>query len=113
MSFPERALGRFGLKPRNLSSSLQFRHRFCAPDRLLFALAGLEKFFQRQVDVVGNLAKQSGGNVSALLEGHCRNATVRVSELLVRATLPHLGEPESLENGHHLTRFEDGRLAQP
>lgn len=51
------------------------------------------------------------GDIAACVEGHRGGAFVCVSELLVRAALPHFDEAQTLAEGTHLAWLEDGPVA--
>ena len=68
--------------------------------------------FGAQANVLGDLAQECGGDVTARVERDRRAAAVRVTELLVRASLADLSESQSLQEGHHLARLQGRKGAQ-
>ena len=61
----------------------------------------------RHPDVATDLAQQGGRDITPRMHGDGRDAAVGVAELLVRAALADLDEPEPLEAGDHLARLKD------
>jgi len=66
-----------------------------------------EQLFRCETDVPGDLPEQDGREVAALVERNGGRPAVGVPELLVRAALSGLLEPESAKDGHDLARLED------
>ncbi len=60
----------------------------------------LEKFFDGQTDVSGDLAKENGGDVSPRMAGDGGSPSIRVSELLMTPLLTYLREPKTPEYVH-------------
>ena len=61
-----------------------------------------------QPDVPADLAEQRGRDIATRVHRHRGNPAVGVPELLVRPALADLDEPEALEAGDNLSRFENG-----
>src|SRR5208337_534105 len=61
-------------------------------------------------NVAGNLSQQYRGDVPPLVERHRRSAAVRMTELLVSATLPDLDEAERFQARYHLLRLQHRQL---
>jgi hypothetical protein len=69
-----------------------------------------EEFLNGQPNISGDLPQQGGGDISSLVNRDRGDSPIWMLELLVRAPLPNLSEPESLKHGDDLARLEDGRL---
>ena len=70
---------------------------------LYLQLAGsamLEKFFDGQPDVVSDLAKEDGRDVSPRMAGNGGSPSIRVSELLMTPLLAYLCETKTPEYVH-------------
>lgn len=61
-----------------------------------------------QPNVPPDLAEQRRRDIAARVHRHRGNPAVGVPELLVRPALADLHEPETLEAGDDLSRFETG-----
>jgi hypothetical protein len=62
-------------------------------------------------DVLGDLTQKCRGDVATAMKWNRGRATGRISELLVRSTLPHFRKAKIAENRHDLGRFEDRDVA--
>lgn len=66
--------------------------------------------FERQPDVLDDLAKQHRRNVPARMVRNSRATAVRVAILPMRAALPREVETKGLQDAADLTRLENGWL---
>jgi hypothetical protein len=62
--------------------------------------AMLEKFFNGETDVAGDLTKEDGRDVSPRMTGNGGSPSVRVAELLMTPLLARLHKTETFEDGH-------------
>jgi hypothetical protein len=60
----------------------------------------LEKFFNGETDVAGDLTKEDGRDVSPRMTGNGGSPSVRVAELLMTPLLARLHKTETFEDGH-------------
>jgi hypothetical protein len=74
-------------------------------------LKTFKNIIDRQVDVLGDLAEQYRGDVSASVERHGCAASIRMAELLVGASLPDFLETQSFEYSDDFLGFEDRNSA--
>ncbi len=56
----------------------------------------LEKFFDGQANVTGDLANEDGRDVSPRMAGNCGSPSVRVAKLLMTSLLARLNETKAL-----------------
>ena len=67
-----------------------------------------QKIFERKADVLDDLAKEHGGNISARMIRNGRAASVGVPILHMRTALPSENEAEGLQDAADLARLENG-----
>ena len=60
----------------------------------------LEKFFDGQTNVAGDLTKEDGRDVSTRMAWNGGSSSVRVAELLMAPLLARLHETETFEDSH-------------
>lgn len=60
----------------------------------------LEKFFDGQANVAGDLTEEDGRDVSTRMAGNGGSPSVRVAELLMTPLLARLHKTETYEDGH-------------
>ena len=65
----------------------------------------LEKFFDGQTDVAGDLTKEDGRDVSTRMAGNSGPPPVQVAELLMAPLLARLHETETFEDSHDFGWF--------
>ena len=68
----------------------------------------LNELMDRQADILCNLAKQDGGQVTATMHGNGGCASIGMAETLVGASLPDLRKTEDFQNPDDFTRLQDG-----
>ena len=61
-------------------------------------------------DIFGDLPQQNRGDIPTAMERYRCASTVRMTVLLVGASLSNLGKTQRLELGSHFPGFEDGKL---
>ena len=66
----------------------------------------LEKLTDGATGVFCDPSQQQGRDISTRVEKDGCASSIRMTELLVRTTLPDLGEAETLQNRSHLARLE-------
>lgn len=69
----------------------------------------LEQLVRRQADVLGNLAQQNRGQVSARMVWDRRLPAIGVPELAMRPALANLNETQPLEEAYDFPGFEHGQ----
>jgi hypothetical protein len=69
-----------------------------------------QKVFDRKADVPCDLSKKCRSNIATLMKRYGRPATVDMTKLSVRASLPNFRESQLREKRHDLARFEDRRF---
>ncbi len=69
-----------------------------------------QKLFERQADVLDDLAKEYRRHVSPRMVRNSRAAPVAVAILHMRAALPGEGETQGLQDAADLARLENGWL---
>lgn len=72
--------------------------------------SGGQQFLQREADILSNLTQERGRDIAALMDRHGCHPPVRMLELFVGSSLPHLLESQPLKECDHLARLEDRRL---
>jgi hypothetical protein len=72
--------------------------------------SGVQELFNRDANILADLAKKHRRDVSSRMEGDSRGPSVRVPKLLVGSALPYLLEPEGLELADNFSWLEDGDL---
>ena len=75
---------------------------------LLAALLIAQELFDRQSDVVGDLAQQCGRDVPSTVKRHRRTTTVGMTHLLLRAALPNFNESPTLQQLQDFARLRTG-----
>lgn len=65
-----------------------------------------EKLLSGESDVFGDLPKQNGRNVAALVKRDSRAAAIGMAILAVRTALSHLEKTESLKNCSYFARSQ-------
>jgi len=67
-----------------------------------------EHRLHRQADVLCDLAQKDRGNIAIRVEWNCGRPTVRMPILPVGTSLPRFQKTESLQNGDHFPRLQNG-----
>jgi hypothetical protein len=67
--------------------------------------AMLEKIFDGQADVAGDLTKEDRRDVSPRMTGNCGSPSVRMAELLMAPLLASLQKTETFEDGYNFEWF--------
>ena len=70
--------------------------------------AMLEKIFDGQTDVAGDLTEEDGRDVSPRMAGNGGSPSVRVVELLMAPLLTRLHKTETFEDGHDFEWLQYG-----
>lgn len=70
----------------------------------------VQKLFQRNADVLDDLAQEQGRNIPAGMVRNGRATPVRMAILHLRATLPDQSKTHRLQDAADLARLEDGWL---
>jgi hypothetical protein len=65
-----------------------------------------EELISRESNIPGDLPKQNGRNVAALVKRHSRAAAIGMAILAVRTALSHLEKTESLKNRSYFARSQ-------
>ncbi len=68
----------------------------------------LEKLFDGQADVAGDLTQQDGGDIPPQMEGNGSRSSVRVAKLFMASLLASLGKPKTPEDGNDFRWFQYG-----
>jgi hypothetical protein len=68
----------------------------------------LEKFFDGQANITGNLTQKNGRDVPPRMAGNCGAPPVRVAELLMASLLASLGKPKTFEDGNDFRWLQYG-----
>lgn len=71
-----------------------------------------QELFNAQANIGRDLSEERWRNVATAMERNRGGSPIEVPELLVRAALPNLEEPERLEEGNNLSRLQNRERAQ-